>query len=279
MAARREEHRGRCGTRTIDSRIEGQGHPPRNGESPRCQGQRPPEEGRDHRQDPRHDRIRPSSAPPAAAEPSAPAEAGGSPRRDHVPSNGDSPNRDAAGGASSVDTSSNGDASRDITSSADADSPHTDDDASSDLIATPVGTTAPGADVVVLGADGEPLADWEIALLAEGGSADGDAPGDAGSTQTDQRQQPTRNDAPRQNGRTVTLRTVTARTGIGVTATATATTAVRTRTAKAARTATMAASPAPRTAMGTVAVAVAARVVRARKVRRAKTPSSSSPRT
>ena len=28
MAARREEHRGRCGTRTIDSRIEGQGHPP-----------------------------------------------------------------------------------------------------------------------------------------------------------------------------------------------------------------------------------------------------------
>ena len=53
---------------------------------------------------------------------------------------------------------------------------------------------------MVLGADGEPLADWEIALLAEGGSADGDASGDAGSTQTDQRQQPTRNDAPRQNG-------------------------------------------------------------------------------
>ena len=79
-----------------------------------------------------------SSAPPAAAEPSAPAEAGGSPRRDHAPSNGDSPNRDAAGGASSVDTSSNGNASRDNTSSADADSPNTDDDASSDLIATPV---------------------------------------------------------------------------------------------------------------------------------------------
>ena len=61
----REERntRGRCGTRTIDSRIEGQGHPPGNGQGARRQSQRSPEEGRDHRQDPRHHRLRPVRRP------------------------------------------------------------------------------------------------------------------------------------------------------------------------------------------------------------------------
>ena len=61
----REERntRGRCGARTIDSRIEGQGHPPGNGQGARRQSQRSPEEGRDHRQDPRHHRLRPVRRP------------------------------------------------------------------------------------------------------------------------------------------------------------------------------------------------------------------------
>ena len=47
------------------------------------------------------------------------------------------------------------------------------------------------ADAVVLGADGEPLADWEIALLAEGNDGDttgaASAPATGGSARNDDR--------------------------------------------------------------------------------------------
>jgi hypothetical protein len=58
FSGEREERnpRGRSRTRTVNARIEGQGHPVGDGQGARRQGDRPTEEVRDHRQDPRHDR-------------------------------------------------------------------------------------------------------------------------------------------------------------------------------------------------------------------------------
>jgi transcription termination factor Rho len=59
------------------------------------------------------------------------------------------------------------------------------DDLSADLVATPIArsgsSTSAGTEAVVLGADGEPLADWEIALLAESPGESTDAAAEAGS--------------------------------------------------------------------------------------------------
>ena len=163
-------------------------------------------------------------------------------------------------------------------------------------IAAPNGADSPAAPEVVLGPDGEPLADWEIDLARNGTPVDGgDAPatGDAqprvDRTRTDQpRGDRNRNEphAAISRARTATNRVATATTIRAVLATIraapalnrapTATTRpvlVTTRAAPATIRAPTATGTTATQAMATSVVGAVARVEAARKVRRAKTSS------
>ncbi|MET0907865.1 MAG: hypothetical protein ABWZ99_00220, partial [Ilumatobacteraceae bacterium] len=105
----------------------------------------------------------------------------GSPSPSPAPAARDEDRTNSSNGSNGADVSDGAD-DADVPSHADPDSgaasvsAASDDDAdlSADLVATPVASSTHDRTQpeVVLGADGEPLADWEIALLAEGGADD-----------------------------------------------------------------------------------------------------------
>ena len=147
--------------------------------------------------------------------------------------------------------------------------------------------SAPTASVPV-GADGEPLADWEIALLEQGDNTAAAGASTTASTTpstTDVVEQPGRTDDKSNDDRTTTTATATAPAGARAarataiaTTTATVAVAVRTATRPATPTATrgVARRP-PKGARGTVVGGAGARDVAVRTARRARTPSCSRP--
>ena len=132
------------------------------------------------------------AAAPAEA-PAEPAEAPAAP----APADVSAPAEDASAGVAEVpaaadapaEAEAHGDAQAEVPAGGDASPPKPARNGRRPVPPPPADGEAAAAPAVVLGPDGEPLADWEVELMASGGSASGDeaaeADGDAGADGSD----------------------------------------------------------------------------------------------